>query len=116
MTIRIYVGGLPETVTREEVLEVFQTVAEASTLKLITDRKTGKCRGFGFLTITTDEVADSFIEQFNGHAFKDGSLRIERAEPKPAKEETPRPVEATDKEAPRKPQPRPVKPATAVAS
>jgi RNA recognition motif-containing protein len=91
MSIRIYVGGLPEAVTREEVQEVFQGVAEASTLKLITDRKTGKCRGFGFLTIATEDVATSFIEQYNNHAFQEGSLRIERAEPKaaPGKEDAP---------------------------
>jgi RNA recognition motif-containing protein len=49
---------------------------------LITDRKTGKCRGFGFVTVKTDEEADQFIEKFNGAMVKETTLKIEKALPR----------------------------------
>ncbi|WP_218079570.1 RNA recognition motif domain-containing protein [Anthocerotibacter panamensis] len=85
MSIRLYVGNLPEAVTRQELEEIFLPSEEVVSIKLITDRKTGKCRGFGFLTVTTDEAAEGFIQKFNGQAFKEGTLRIELAQPKTPK-------------------------------
>jgi RNA recognition motif-containing protein len=120
MSVRLYVGNLPEAVTRQELDEVFAALGEAVSAKLITDRKTGKCRGFGFLTVPTEEMADQLIEKFNGHPFKDGTLRLELAQPKtpaaaakpaPAEKEAPtlaaRPVDEARK-------PRPVKASTPV--
>jgi RNA recognition motif-containing protein len=49
---------------------------------VITDRKTGKCRGFGFVTVKTTEEADQLIEKFNGYLFKDNALKIEKALPR----------------------------------
>jgi RNA recognition motif-containing protein len=82
MSIRLYVGNLPEEVNRQDLEAVFSGTEEFVSLKLITDRKTGKCRGFGFLTVGTTEAADVFIEKFNGLAFKEISLRVEKAQPK----------------------------------
>ncbi|MBW4697402.1 MAG: RNA-binding protein [Aphanocapsa lilacina HA4352-LM1] len=82
MSVRLYVGNLPEEVTRQELEAVFAPAGEVVSLKVITDRKTGKCRGFGFLTVSTPEAADGFIEQFNGVSFKDVALRVEKAQPK----------------------------------
>lgn len=100
MSIRLYVGNLTEAVTRQELEEVFLPSDEVVSLKLITDRKTGKCRGFGFLTVTTDEAADGFIEKFNGHAFQEGTLRIELAQPKTPKAEAPTPSPSSPTPAP----------------
>ncbi|HEY9640655.1 MAG TPA: RNA-binding protein, partial [Coleofasciculaceae cyanobacterium] len=55
---------------------------ESVSTKVITDRKTGKCRGFGFVTVKTEEQADELIEKFNGFEFKDTALKIERAQPR----------------------------------
>ncbi|OUC14013.1 MAG: RNA-binding protein [Alkalinema sp. CACIAM 70d] len=80
MSVRLYVGNLPEDVTRQDLEAVF---AEAGvSAKLITDRKTGKCRGFGFVTVKTDEEADQFIEKFNGVSVKDNAIKIEKALPR----------------------------------
>ncbi|NJO77033.1 MAG: RNA-binding protein, partial [Leptolyngbyaceae cyanobacterium RM1_406_9] len=48
----------------------------------ITDRKTGKCRGSGFVTVKNDEQADQLIEKFNGFVLKDSALKIEKALPR----------------------------------
>lgn len=83
MSIRLYVGNLPkEEVNRDELQALFAEVGDSVSTKVIKDRKTGKCRGFGFVTVPTDELADVIIEKFNGYTFKDSTLKIEKALPK----------------------------------
>jgi RNA recognition motif-containing protein len=82
MSIRLYVGNLPEDLTRQELEAVFAEEGDAVSAKLITDRKTGKCRGFGFVTVKTDELADQLIEKFNGFSLKDTEMKIEKALPR----------------------------------
>ncbi len=83
MSIRLYIGNLPkEEVNRDELQAIFAEAGDNVTTKVIKDRKTGKCRGFGFVTVPTDEEADQFIEKFNGHMFKDIALKIEKALPR----------------------------------
>ncbi|MBD3880586.1 RNA-binding protein [Phormidium tenue FACHB-886] len=82
MSIRLYVGNLPKEFERQELEAVFSEFGDAASTKVITDRKTGKCRGFGFVTVKTEEQADQLIEKFNGFEFKDTALKIERAQPR----------------------------------
>lgn len=82
MSIRLYVGNLPKELDRLELQEVFAPEGESVTTKVITDRKTGKCRGFGFVTVLTDEQADQVIEKYNGLMFKENPLKIEKALPR----------------------------------
>lgn len=87
MSVRLYVGNLPKDLEREELEAVFAVTGELTSTKLIVDRKTGKCRGFAFVTVPTDEQADRLIEQFNGSEFKESTLKIEKALPRKSKEE-----------------------------
>jgi len=88
MSIRLYIGNLPkEEVDRQELQAVFAAEGEAVTTKLIKDRKTGKCRGFGFLTVNNDEQADQIIEKYNGYLFKDTPIKLEKALPRTKGEE-----------------------------
>lgn len=82
MSIRLYVGNLPEDLSRQELEAVFAEEGDAVSTKIITDRKTGKCRGFGFVTVKTDEMADQLIEKFNGFALKDTAIKLEKALPR----------------------------------
>lgn len=81
MSVRLYVGNLPEDLNRQELEAVFAD-AEGVSAKIITDRKTGKCRGFGFVTVKNDEMADQIIEKFNGFEIKDSAIKIEKALPR----------------------------------
>ncbi|MDG2990469.1 RNA-binding protein [Candidatus Synechococcus calcipolaris G9] len=84
MSIRLYVGNLPRELNRDELETLLHTeVGDVGSAKLITDRKTGKCRGFGFVTVETEEQADQVIEKLNGHVFKENTLKIEKANDKP---------------------------------
>ncbi len=97
MSIRLYIGNLPkEEIDRQELQAVFAEEGDTVTTKLIKDRKSGKCRGFGFLTINNDELADQIIEKYNGQLFKDSPLKIEKALPRTKAEES-------EEEAPAKP-------------
>lgn len=82
MSVRLYVGNLPKELDRQELQAVFAEEGDSVTTKVITDRKTGKCRGFGFVTVQNDEIADQIVEKYNGLAFKDNALKIEKALPR----------------------------------
>lgn len=83
MSVRLYIGNLPkEEVDRQDLQAVFADAGNSVTTKVIKDRKTGKCRGFGFVTVNNDEQADEIIEKYNGYLFKDTPLKIEKALPR----------------------------------
>ncbi len=100
MSIRLYVGNLPKELDRKELEALFASdIGEAGSTKVVTDRKTGKCRGFGFVTVETSELADQVIEKFNGHVFKDSPLKIEIATPREKEESKPAEVNGSKRNA-----------------
>ncbi|NJL10350.1 MAG: RNA-binding protein [Calothrix sp. SM1_7_51] len=97
MSVRLYIGNLPkEEIDRQELQAVFAAEGDTVTTKLIKDRKTGKCRGFGFLTVNSDELADQIIEKYNGLSFKEAAIKIEKALPrtKSSDEQEEKPIKA----------------------
>ncbi|MEH1903044.1 MAG: RNA-binding protein [Nostoc sp.] len=97
MSVRLYIGNLPkDEIDRQDLQAVFAAEGDAVTTKLIKDRKTGKCRGFGFLTVNNDEQADEIIEKYNGQMFKDTPIKLEKALPRTkgdeGEEQAPKPV------------------------
>ncbi len=82
MTVRIYVGNLPEDVDKQELDALFRAAQDIQSLKLITNRKTNKCRGFGFITVKTEAEADSLVSRFNGQPFREQPLKVEKALPR----------------------------------
>ncbi|MDJ0695249.1 RNA-binding protein [Mastigocoleus sp. MO_188.B34] len=88
MSVRLYIGNLPkEVIDKSELQAIFAEEGNAVTTKLIKDRKTGKCRGFGFITVNNDEKADQIIEKYNGQMFKETAIKIEKALPRSKGEE-----------------------------
>ena len=88
MSIRLYVGNLPkEEIERDTLAAMFAEAGEEVSTKVIKDRKTGKCRGFAFVTVPTDEAADQFIEKYNGQSFMDSPIKIEKALPRSKSED-----------------------------
>lgn len=98
MSIRLYVGNLSKDLERQEFESVFADFTpDLVSVKLIADKKTGKCRGFGFVTVKTDEKADEIVEKLNGLTVAEMPLKIEKALPrtKPEGETEARPTVAT---------------------
>lgn len=74
----IYVGNLPFQCSEEEIRELFEPFGTVNSVKLVSDRETGKPRGFGFVEMDPEEAAAA-IEQLNGTNLKDRPLRINEA-------------------------------------
>ncbi|MCP9820513.1 RNA-binding protein [Synechococcus sp. Cruz-9H2] len=80
MSVRLYVGNLPQSFDDKELTDLFTAVGEGVRFKTVQDRDTGACRGFGFANVDDEKLADVVIEQLNGRDFGGNSLRIERSE------------------------------------
>ena len=78
----IYVGNLPYNVTEEELEEAFGAYGQVSRAKVITDRITGRSRGFGFVEMADEAEATAAIEAMNGADMGGRSLVVNKARPK----------------------------------
>jgi RNA recognition motif-containing protein len=85
MSVRLYVGNLPQSFEATELEALFASVGEGIRFKAVQDRETGAGRGFGFANVDDEKVADAVIEQLNGREFGGNSLRIERSERRDAR-------------------------------
>ncbi len=82
MSIRLYVGNLPQTFDAKELEGLFSAVGEGVRFKAVNDRDSGACRGFGFANTDDQALADAVIEQLNGKEFGGNVLKIEVSERK----------------------------------
>ena len=80
MSIRLYIGNLPQTFEEQELDALLKSVGEGIRFKAVLDRETGSCRGFGFANLDDPKLADAVIEQLNGKDFGGSALRVERSE------------------------------------
>src|SRR5688572_32602952 len=80
---RLYVGNLPFSATADDVRSAFEGVGEVSDVHLVVDRETGRARGFAFVTMGTDEAAQTAISQLNGALLGGRPLRVNEAEDRP---------------------------------
>ena len=78
----IYVGNLPYSATEEEVAELFADFGAVEKVKLITDRETGRPRGFGFVTLADTSKVKEAAEAVDGQDFGGRNLRVNPAEPR----------------------------------
>ena len=80
MGTRLYVGNLPFSVDENQLRDLFaQNGREVSEVKLVTDRDTGRPRGFAFVEMATSEQADAAIRQLNGYEFGGRALTVNEA-------------------------------------
>lgn len=84
--VRIYCGNLPFSATEDQVRELFEEYGEVQNVDLISDRETGRPRGFGFVEMDNDAAAAA-IEALDGVSFGGRNLRVNEARPR---EERPR--------------------------
>jgi RNA recognition motif-containing protein len=75
----IYVGNLPFTASEDEVRDMFAAYGEVESVRLMTDRETGRPRGFGFVKMGADD-ADAAIKALDGKPFGGRNLRVNEAE------------------------------------
>ncbi len=82
MTIRLFVGNLNFKTTGEDLQELFGQMGEVQSASVVTDRETGRSRGFGFVEMASQEEGQKAIEQFNGKDFNGRNLTVNEARPR----------------------------------
>ena len=75
---KIYVGNLPFSATEDEVKKVFEEYGPVNSVNLITDRDTGRLRGFGFVEMNDDDAANA-IKSLDGHDLGGRPLKVNEA-------------------------------------
>ena len=78
---KLYVGGLPYTTTDQQLQDLFAQHGTVSSAKVISDRYTGRSRGFGFVEMATSEEAQKAIAALNGTQYEGRALVVNEAKP-----------------------------------
>ncbi len=86
MAKKLYVGNLPYSVGDEDLQNRFSEFGTVSSAKVITDRETGRSKGFGFVEMESDEQAMSAIEKLNGTDFNGRAMSVSEARPQAPRE------------------------------
>ena len=81
MSKKLYVGNLPFSATDQTLLETFSQCGTIESAKVITDRETGRSKGFGFVEMTNDTEAQNAIAKFNGAQFDGRAMTVNEARP-----------------------------------
>jgi len=76
---KLFVGNLGFDVTQEDLQELFAQVGACDSVAVITDRDTGRSRGFGFVEMSTNAEAQQAVQQFDGQDFKGRPLKVNEA-------------------------------------
>ncbi len=79
---KVYVGGLPYSITEERLEEIFSAHGTVESAKIITDQMTGRSRGFGFVEMSSQSEAEEATKSLNGTDLEGRSLTVNEAKPK----------------------------------
>jgi len=82
MTMKLFVGNLSFQTTSSQLEELFSQAGSVQSATLITDRETGRSRGFGFVEMATREEGEQAIRQFNGMEVDGRNLTVNEARPR----------------------------------
>ena len=81
--MNIYAGNLSYSVTDEDLNELFGAFGEVSRANVISDRETGRSKGFGFVEMPVDDEAKQAIDSLNGKDVKGRVISVNEARPRP---------------------------------
>jgi cold-inducible RNA-binding protein len=79
MAQKLFIGGLPFSTTDEQLRAVFAEVGQVESAVVVTDRDTGRSRGFGFVEMATAEEAEQAIGRLNGKDLDGRQIKVEKA-------------------------------------
>jgi RNA recognition motif-containing protein len=82
MAKKLFVGGLSWDTTDDGLRQAFQSHGEITEAKVITDRETGRSRGFGFVTFAEDENAKAAISKLDGSSLDGKTIKVNEAQEK----------------------------------
>lgn len=86
MSKRLYVGNLPYSVSSSDLQSLFSAHGEVQSAEVISDRMTGRSKGFGFVEMSNDEEAEAAITALNGQDHGGRALTVNEARPREQRE------------------------------
>jgi RNA recognition motif-containing protein len=84
--MEIYVGNLAYATNDEGLKTAFAQFGEVTAVRVVTDRMTGRSKGFGFVTMPDAAQAQAAIDALNGHELDGRTVRVNESQPKPREE------------------------------
>ena len=82
MAQKLFIGSLAWGATEDELRELFETVGTVESATIITDRETGRSKGFGFVEMGSEEEAKKAVEELNGKDLAGRALVVNEARPR----------------------------------
>src|SRR3972149_10757315 len=79
MAVKLFVGGLSFSTSNERLREAFAACGTVESASVVTDRDTGRSRGFGFVEMATPEGAEQAISKLNGTSLDGRTIQVEKA-------------------------------------
>lgn len=80
--MNIYVGNLSYGMSEDELREAFAAYGDVSSVKILSDRETGRSRGFGFVEMPNQSEGEAAVAQLNGKEIGGRTLRVNEARPR----------------------------------
>lgn len=80
-TSKLYVGGIPYRTTEDEMRAAFEEAGAVTSVSIISDRMTGRSRGFGFVEMADEAAAQAAIDRWDGKEFDGRMLSVSMARP-----------------------------------
>ncbi len=81
--MKIYVGNMSFDTTEDQIRQAFESYGEVTSVNIITDRDTGRAKGFGFVEMSSDSEAKAAIEGLNSKEMDGRAMNISEARPRP---------------------------------
>lgn len=81
MNTKLYVGNLSFDASEEDLRDLFVQAGQVDSINIITNRHTGRSRGFAFVEMSTAEEAEKAISMFDGKQWMDRELKVNKAKP-----------------------------------
>lgn len=85
MAKKLYVGGISYSTTEDGLRKYFEQAGAVESAQIISDKMTGRSKGFGFVEMSSDEDAQNAISMFNGKALDGRNLTVNEARPPEAR-------------------------------
>jgi RNA recognition motif-containing protein len=79
MAVKLFVGGLSFSTSTDRLRETFAACGNVESASVVTDRDTGRSRGFGFVEMATNEEAETAISKLNGTTLDGRTIQVEKA-------------------------------------
>ncbi len=76
---KLYVGNLPDSATEQDLSDKFSTNGTVKSVQLITDRGTGRSKGFGFIEMASEAKAQAAIDSLNGSDYEGRPMKVNEA-------------------------------------